>query len=464
MKVLLVEDEDLSIQVARRSLSRVGKDIELDIAKDRDSAIEAIEREQYDLIICDLRIPPNDRSVDIDESHGLAVHGAARGIAPGTPLIFLTGFSTSDTTRRQLSAGGTRDLYGKRNHSMVQLVDKDNTERLEEVVAEVYDALKSLSACAVVSTQSVHPLFSRGVQSYAALTGHERAHVETTAGLSGANVGRVQLESYSQASATIILKVLNFNDASNEFDRYKTLVANRLAPATFAPTVICIDAGLGSNSALVSTLAGEGFTPLFDVLRDSPSDATRAVELLRNSLAPWHDNPTRCETTLHSLRAELCTEEKAALFEGDPDRLRELEDVSISMMRLIAHGDLHGSNILVDQSGRPLLIDFGDVGIGYAPTDPVTLELSPVFHTQGPWRDPDLIAQIRWECWPEVAACYPSGHLRDFASACREWASELSSTRETLAYAYAHSMKQLKYSDVDDSVALAIAHAARAAL
>jgi aminoglycoside phosphotransferase len=316
----------------------------------------------------------------------------------------------------------------------------------------------------VHNDNDVNPAFVRAVQTYASYTNHSAANVQSSSGLSGATVGRVRLESQSQAAANFILKVLPFEDAADEFERYRNFVASRLAPGVFAPTVMSISAGLRKQSGLISTLAGDGYQSVFRLLRENPSEAARVVSHLRDKLAPWYDNPATNMITLRELRREKASDDVTSRPEPLGDRLDVIEELEIEMPRVITHGDMHGENILVDRRGQPLLIDFGDVGFGHAPVDPVTLELSLIYHVEGPARDNAIGSSIDWQSWPDISQCYGSSPLSAFASECRSWADEVGSPRATLAFGYAHSLRQLKYPDVAAQIAIAIAQACAGAI
>ena len=69
-----------------------------------------------------------------------------------------------------------------------------------------------------------------------------------------------------------------------------------------------------------------------------------------------------------------------------------------------------------------------------------------------------------WQSWPDISQCYGSSPLSAFASECRSWADEVGSPRATLAFGYAHSLRQLKYPDVAAQIAIAIAQACAGAI
>jgi hypothetical protein len=63
----------------------------------------------------------------------------------------------------------------------------------------------------------------------------------------------------------------------------------------------------------------------------------------------------------------------------------------------IIHGDLHASNIIVDSTGQPWLIDFGDVGVGHAIADFIKLDrfLRHLLHERGQY---SLESLVEFEC------------------------------------------------------------------
>src|SRR5680860_497879 len=79
MHVLLVEDEDRDAEDAIAIINYIGPAIDVTHVRSRDSAFAAITANaEFDLIICDIRIPPLDGGLDADEQHGIAVHTRAR--------------------------------------------------------------------------------------------------------------------------------------------------------------------------------------------------------------------------------------------------------------------------------------------------------------------------------------------------------------------------------------------------
>ena len=129
-----------------------------------------------------------------------------------------------------------------------------------------------------------------------------------------------------------------------------------------------------------------------------------------------------------------------------------------------SHADLHGGNVLVKPTGQPLLIDYGDVGPGPSPMDPVTLELSLVFHPDSSAASSGWPTTDQCRAWANLDQFVAGCPFESFVRACRDWAFESANVGERVVYAvaYAYALRQLKYPGTDSLKALAIAEAAMA--
>src|SRR5207253_9629204 len=117
---------------------------------------------------------------------------------------------------------------------------------------------------------------------------------------------------------------------------------------------------------------------------------------LRESLRVWSDGAPRGRESVREIRRRFVSDEVMGEIK---DRLDEL-DVTAGEARQVMttkcsqHGDLHGANVIVNAQSHPYMIDFGRVGTYTAATDPITLELSFIFHpagraAAGGWPSPD---------------------------------------------------------------------------
>src|SRR4051812_27141820 len=112
MRLLLVEDEAHVVSEIADVLDET--DDELISVPSRDDAVEVLGRDRaFDLVVCDLRIPPAEgEGLLAHEEHGLAVFAACRANLPGTPVRFFSGRASLENLADPLSEGGPVDLFG----------------------------------------------------------------------------------------------------------------------------------------------------------------------------------------------------------------------------------------------------------------------------------------------------------------------------------------------------------------
>ncbi|WP_162255461.1 response regulator [Aeromicrobium sp. Root236] len=465
MKILLVEDEDRSLRQTSELIALADSTGSITAVVSRDEALDALRADQFDLLVCDLRLPPFRDSADVREEYGLAVHAAARQVCPGTPIIFLTAFATDTNLRDQLSSGGLGRVFGLPPAPLVQLRTKTESDSFVELVSALADGLSALhSEVALECSDPLDEMFDRGARAYARELGHSSVAVKGLSGLSAARVGRLSFRSETQSEAAVFMKVAHFEVARDEHERFVTLVATRLQPGTFAGALPPMTAGLRDQTALFSTLANSEHVSLFSLLTRSPADASQVVSRLRASLLPFESDHEALGTSLGDLRRESISDEKLAQSVPDFAAYAEDDQIELDIRRYLAHGDLHGENVLVDGSNRPILIDFGDVGTRAAPLDPITLELSLIFHTNGPARDTEWAATVDWGSWAEVDKFAAGSPFEPFIQACRAWAHDRDEPRAVYGTAYAHATRQLKYADVSKEIALSVAASAKQAM
>src|SRR5438552_17650426 len=93
-KILVVDDELSMREVLEITLRREGYDVT--VADGGEAALQALEAAVFDLVLTDLRM----RGVD-----GLAVLRAVKERAPGTAVLMLTAFASTDTAVEAMKLG-----------------------------------------------------------------------------------------------------------------------------------------------------------------------------------------------------------------------------------------------------------------------------------------------------------------------------------------------------------------------
>jgi two-component system NtrC family sensor kinase len=100
-RVLVVDDEDLILQFVRETLAPLG--CQLDVASDGEGALRHLRANQYDLIICDWKMPGIS---------GQQVYEELRrsNLSPGSRFLFITGDIMNDKIQSFLKETGTTCL------------------------------------------------------------------------------------------------------------------------------------------------------------------------------------------------------------------------------------------------------------------------------------------------------------------------------------------------------------------
>lgn len=469
MRVLLVEDEEAMIQTLRARLE-TGCDADVTVARSRDSALSVLEADHhFDLVVCDLKIPTQDGALDVAEEHGFRVHDAVVSVHPGTFSRFLSGFVNLDNVGRRLSQGVTEDVFETGEPwPLVGHHRKSELSKFLEWAQELNTALASLDKVEIelATDVAIDEFQLRTLRIYAKRLSGSRIVASTLGGLSTARVLRIEVfDGTNTSQGLVVAKVDLLAEVKDEVDRYQRFVVARQAIGSFAPLAGQVLHGCGRFGAAFYSLAANGYTNLFQIAQDGDSAGQTAVRLLADSHVRWKGDVRETEQSVGELRSARTADQDFRSWRTrlDARRVEQAESLRITVGSSIQHGDLHGLNVLVAADGSPLTIDYGDLGQHPEALDPVTLELSFVFHADRPdlggW--PSLEQASRWFKLEEYTRDSP---IAEMVAGCREWALKVANSQQLASVVYAHAVRQLKYDDTDKELALAIAEAAIAVL
>jgi len=95
-KILIIEDEAAIRRVLVKILSEENDTYKLEEAEDGLKGLEAVKNNDYDLVLCDIKMPKMD---------GVEVLEAARKIKPEIPFIMISGHGDLDTAVNTMRAG-----------------------------------------------------------------------------------------------------------------------------------------------------------------------------------------------------------------------------------------------------------------------------------------------------------------------------------------------------------------------
>jgi CheY-like chemotaxis protein len=467
MRILLVEDKaDFAADIDRAV--RLIEDCELVWVASRDSAVERLAAQHFDLVVLDRRIPTADDVLDDHQDHGWSVFQSIRENLPGTPVWFLTGTEDIDfATTMNNDFGRAADIHGREQSEPLYLVCwkrqvSDCVRRIREFATHragldrIAVRIDTGTAELRVEERTVVQLFGRRYH------GTSVDLSSLNGGLSRSRVLKVIVRNANNAALiTAAAKISSLPDIRDEGQRYRTDIS-RLAPGGFPQLSMTIDAGAGNHGGLFYGMVGDTVESLFNKIAEGHAGAAEIPHEIRRIESPWCHAKRLNDVSVAQIRRKLI---------GDPalrsirDQLNgidigEIEARIVRVAHCCQHGDLHCANVVFDRRGQPMLIDFGDVGLSFAAIDPITLELSTIFHSQhatlpAGWPTEDSMS--RWVVAENfVAGCT----FAPFVRACRDWAlAEAGSQDEVVAVAYAYAMRQLRYHDTDKTLARALIRA-----
>ena len=111
-RVLLIEDDHAEAQAIQRECCPEPAAVAFDVASTGADAEELLRQGEYDLIICDLALPADNRRFEPSTDEGLRLFELIREQSHGIPVIVLSGHADLHMMKRFFGASADRDLYG----------------------------------------------------------------------------------------------------------------------------------------------------------------------------------------------------------------------------------------------------------------------------------------------------------------------------------------------------------------
>jgi len=463
MNILFVEDHPTFGRDFAELMGQIDGVQKLILAKSKEAAFAALDTQFFDLIVLDLTIPENDAALEVAKENGQAVFYKAIAERPGTSIFILTGSEMDDFTKSLARHGEKLDLWGA--NTPINTLDYFEKEAADRILPEVERIALEVRAVNCIAINSggrdlcLSPGFERCIRVVARRLGASSADIASlSGGFSRARVLRVNMrDKLGRVIYSTVAKLGAVSDIDAELTAYNR-DAKRLPLGAFPPLADQITKGGYGDGGIFYTVAEAYGRSLFKVLHESDEAAANVVRALREGMKVWIENYEFRRMKVSEVRRRFLWDEDFEKIKGkfnlDLDLIEESDaDVRISCI----HGDLHGANVLVNLDEKPVLIDFGDVGEGASCYDPITLELSSVFHPEGKNNAlHDLLIPIlsRWPSRDEYERDHP---FPNFSFACREWAHEVGgSDRGVLATVYAYLIRQLRFETVSSEVTLRV--------
>ncbi len=465
-RLLLIEDDHDEAMAIESACCPDPDSAAIDVVQNGAEGEDALREGEYDLIICDLALPADNRLFEPDTEEGLRLFELMREQSQGTPVIVLSGHADLHMMQRFFQANRDGDLYGTRTEEpLVQFYPKEDLPDCVDAVrshiarTEVLDRLE----LDIPSGLDLSLSDERALKIYGRRAGAARGVVETLdGGLSDAKTLKVAFTDAAGGSAgTVVVKLGELRKVVREAGRYDQLAA-RLPVGLGAHVLYVVQAGAGRRGALIYQLADEHTTSLFALLIDGDHAAVAAANRLRDRLTEWVVDAPLVVRSLTELRRPLISD--LQLRDSGATLLDE-RGIEITVRESMSHADLHGLNVLVNPLAEPTLIDYGEVRRANAALDPVTLELSAIYHPAIAGRLGGWPSDVQAASWHDLDAYCVNCPVESFIRICRGWAEDVSAgPEEVLATAYAYSVRQLKYEGPAVSLAHLVAQGAHEAL
>lgn len=471
MRILLVEDKIDFAEAIEKAIQSIDG-CELSWKRSKAGALAAIEEEHFDVVILDRRIPTEDDFLDDHQDHGWEVFQTIKEKQPGTSVWFLTGTVDPHFPAEVLNAHGKRgDIHSRgQDEALYRVFWKDKMPSCLAAVREFRDEVQKTDGIHLEQVDTSVNLRAEEVR-LLRLFGrrYHGARVQVRVlqgGLSGARVLRVSvLNAANAVQITSVARIGSFEDVAAERAKYQTEIV-KLANGAFPPVTAEFSHGAAGYAGIFYQVVGSEVRSLFDVLGVDPRAAAAAVTRLSQDQVTWHGarevERVRVSTVRRTLIGDVALEKHQHHLAGI--EREAVENVEIDAARCVQHCDLHGGNVLFDDSGRPMVIDYPDTGIAFASLDPIALELSTIFHKDAPDRAgwPSELQALRWVNLDDFCG---GAVYEPFIRACRSWAEKVAaSPQEVFAVAYSYALRQLKYEDTDKGLVRAIVSACIAGL
>ncbi|ATG35467.1 Response regulator receiver domain protein [Phaeobacter piscinae] len=465
MRILLVED-NATFAAELESAIRGIPHCEVDTVTSQDEAMHCLGHEFYDLIILDREISPSaDRALESSKEHGWNLFLYIEANAPGIPVRFLTGFWDTGLAEdlmsyarpsRACGAGATVPLYSGLAKNKVHLLKREVEDMAKRISAidEIPVIIENRNSPAPMEEERVLRLFAN-------LRGGVAVRATPfTDGLSGASVHKVAVLNASQEVLEVcVAKIGPSKEIHTEQTKHRDYFTKLKGGCVPNGTEI-IDSGAGSWSGAFYSLAAEDALTLFstistDVVRSC--DVVRGIETAQEN---WRNSGTQYTRSVRQIRQRFIGNTKLAKISdltsdlGLPDA----ESSNVISNECVQHRDLHGANVLVGANHAFHLIDYAEAQTDCSCSDALMLELSILFHKDAVELRENWPNAEQLRHWDDLEVYLEGCPFPNFVRSCREWAERSAgSPEEILATAYAISLRQLQYDDVDKKIGLAIA-------
>src|SRR2546428_4533854 len=179
MRLLIIDVDQSIVEVIEDGCTGL-PNLQLAVAGSRDTALALVTNCDFDLVVCDLRLPTSEGAIDADTAHGLQVFTELRSRCPGTPILILSAYGTLDIVSDFLAQGHRDDPFGLgQSQPMITFMTK---AKIRECVEEIrLAAFAKANLAAVTIAGSAEPGLSTSERSVVQLYARKSGGVTVSA-------------------------------------------------------------------------------------------------------------------------------------------------------------------------------------------------------------------------------------------------------------------------------------------
>lgn len=464
MKILFVEDHELFAESVKKRLKLMENISDVVHVRGRDEAVAVLSSGFVDLLILDLAILEREGEIMPNAQFGHDVFEFAQDGCPGLPTYLLTTSDPDDELMGLMREGDRYDIWGEqRDVPAVGYYQKERS--IDQLMADIERIARSVAVLDAIAIDTrgrslgLSDGYTRAIKVFARQRGGEVVEVKPLdGGKSRASVVHALVKNNSdRVIASTVIKLGSRSAIEQEAGAFDKHVVN-LPNGSFTPKIATVLKGTCGSGAVVYSLAETFSHSMFRMLGRDQNLAARAVGEVGDAMRRWSDAGHISEEPIGVIRHRLLWDNDFRLATDKYGLdVGELEKKPVRHRKGCIHADLHGGNILIDGGGRPIIIDFGEVGDGASALDPITLDLSLFFHPDSVKDGLMSKAEGVLESWADPDAYLSRHPFPKFAKACRDWAYDIGGgDRAVLACAYVYLVRQLKFDTVDHSATVSL--------
>ena len=447
MNILIIEDDPDFVGEIKTRVDQLCREPMYTIAACVQSATEKLEREFFDLIFLDLKIPSTTNSMDSDPQHGRNILDIAKTVAPGTPIFILTGSSAEQFLPEMMKLSHQVDIWGQNKElPLIGFQKKHRIDELNDAIKPYIEACDSVCEVEVNESDDISFSVIRIIKIFTALVGGVFCNIRRIGGgLSDASVYKLEVKDGNGSTIhNSVAKIGEPHTIQDEVERHDRFI-QRLGSNATPRKVAVLNYGAKKTSGVFYSLAIASELNGFSFIDEG---AGKLIEGIIGCLQAWNRASTQRRVTIKEIRRTFiddeCFNRIRPLISHEWVDNFEMNSVQINWG--CVHGDLHGLNVLSSSDSVPVLIDYGDVCECASSRDPITFELSVFFHPEGPLRNSAWPNNELATLWGQVEFINDDCPATEYFKSCREWSVKVSvGRRERAAVAYGYLVRQFKY-------------------